>query len=116
MAVESMVDLGIWAMKSKVFESGVMKDLFTTTMRHTIYAHFCAGDDAAAAGRSILALNDTGLRSMLAYGVEDAHDNEGCDTNLRGFLHNVDLIKSLPPSSVSAFIFIGLCFITFIVN
>ncbi|ESW32187.1 hypothetical protein PHAVU_002G300800 [Phaseolus vulgaris] len=101
MAVESMVDLGMWAMKSKVFESGMMKDVMMSTMRQTVYAHFCGGEDAAAAGRSILALNDTGLRSMLAYGVEDAHDNEGCDKNLQGFLHNVDLSKSLPPSSVS---------------
>jgi len=105
MAVESMVDLGMWAMKSKVFESGMMKDVMMSTMRQTVYAHFCGGEDAAAAGRSILALNDTGLRSMLAYGVEDTHDNEGCDKNLQGFLHNVDLSKSLPPSSVSSFIF-----------
>ncbi|CAJ1937219.1 unnamed protein product [Sphenostylis stenocarpa] len=101
MAVESLVDLGMWVMKSSVFESGVMKDLVMTTMRQTFYSHFCAGEDAAAAGRSIRALNDTGLRSMLVYGVEDAHDNEGCDKNLQWFLNNVDVSKSFPPSSVS---------------
>ncbi|XP_014506847.1 proline dehydrogenase 2, mitochondrial-like [Vigna radiata var. radiata] len=101
MAVDSLVDLGIWVTKVKVFESGMLRDLVTTTMRHTLYANYCAGEDAAAAGRSILALNDTGLRSMLAFGAEDALDNEGCDENLQGFLHSVEVTKSLPPSSVS---------------
>lgn len=104
MAVDSLVDLGIWVTKVKVFESGMLRDLVTTTMRHTLYANYCAGEDAAAAGRSILALNDTGLRSMLAFGAEDALDNEGCDENLQGFLHSVEVTKSLPPSSVSVFI------------
>ncbi|WVZ26668.1 hypothetical protein V8G54_005212 [Vigna mungo] len=101
MAVDSLVDLGIWVTKLKVFESGMLRDLVMTTMRHTLYANYCAGEDAAAAGRSILALNDTRLRSMLAFGAEDALDNEDCDENLQGFLHSVEVTKSLPPSSVS---------------
>ncbi|RDX95023.1 Proline dehydrogenase 2, mitochondrial, partial [Mucuna pruriens] len=100
-AVGPMVDLGMWVMKSKMFQSGVMRDLVLATARETFYAHFCAGEDATAAGRSIRALNNAGLRGMLVYGVEDANDNDGCDRNLRGFLHTVDVSKSLPRSSVS---------------
>ncbi|XP_020203497.1 proline dehydrogenase 2, mitochondrial-like [Cajanus cajan] len=100
-AVGPMVDLGMWVMKSRVFERGVLKDMVMAATRETLYANFCAGEDAAAAGRSIGALNGGGLRGMLAYGVEDAHDNEGCDRNLEAFLHTVDVSKSLPPSSVS---------------
>ncbi|TKY50083.1 Proline dehydrogenase 2 [Spatholobus suberectus] len=100
-AVEPMVDLGMWVMKSRVFQTGVLRDLVMASTRKTFYEHFCAGEDAATAGRSIRALTDAGLRGMLVYGVEDAHDNEGCDRNLNGFLHTVDVSKSLPPSSVS---------------
>ncbi|XP_061359017.1 proline dehydrogenase 2, mitochondrial-like [Gastrolobium bilobum] len=101
-AVGPMVDLGMWVMKSNLVQrEGVSKDVVTATIRKTFYEHFCAGEDAAAAGRSIRSLNETGLRGMLAYGVEDAHDNDGCDRNLNAFIHTVDVCRSLPPSSVS---------------
>ncbi|KAL1291796.1 hypothetical protein AAHE18_20G225900 [Arachis hypogaea] len=51
--------------------------------------------------RKIRSLNEAGLRGMLVYGVEDAHDNDGCNRNLNGFLHTVDVSRSLPMSSVS---------------
>ncbi|KAJ1380799.1 Proline dehydrogenase domain [Sesbania bispinosa] len=100
-AVEPMVDLGMWAMRSKIFQKGMMKDIVMGLTRRTFYENFCAGEDAVSAGRSISSLNDAGLRGMLVYGVEDAHDNDGCDRNLHGFLHTVDVSRSLPPSSVS---------------
>lgn len=102
-AVGPMVDLGMWVMKSKLCQMEMLKNVVNATMRHTFYANFCAGDDAVAAGRSMRVLNDAGLRGMIVYGAEDAHDNEGCDRNLKGFLETVDVAKSLPPSSVSAF-------------
>lgn len=95
----------MWIMKSKLMEKGVLKDLMMASIRKTFYENFCAGEDAAAAGRSIRWLNDVGLRGMLVYGVEDAHDNEGCDRNLKGFLHTVHVSRSLPPNSVSFFTF-----------
>ncbi|XP_057758038.1 proline dehydrogenase 2, mitochondrial-like [Arachis stenosperma] len=100
-AVEPMVDLGMWIMRSKLFEVEGLKDVILAAIRNTFYGHFCAGEDAVTAGKSIRALNDAGLRGMLVYGVEDAHDNEGCDRNLKCFLHTVDVSRSLPPSSVS---------------
>ncbi|KAG4914830.1 hypothetical protein JHK82_052466 [Glycine max] len=100
-AVGPMVDLGMWLMKSPVFQTGLPKDLIMAATKETFFSHFCAGEDAAAAGRSISALKEAGLRGMLVYGVEDAHENDGCDRNLKGFLHTVDVSKSLPPSSVS---------------
>ncbi|KAK7364958.1 hypothetical protein VNO80_13708 [Phaseolus coccineus] len=100
-AVGPMVDLGMWVMKSPLLQSGLPRDLVMSATRETFFSHFCAGEDAAGASKSIRVLNDAGLRSMLVYGVEDAHDNEGCDQNLNGFLHTVTVSKSLPPSSVS---------------
>ncbi|KAK2366122.1 proline dehydrogenase 2, mitochondrial [Trifolium repens] len=100
-AIGPVVDVGIWAMQSKLLQMGIMKDAVMAVTKRTFYEHFCAGEDAVAAGRSIRSVNEAGLRGMLVYGVEDAHDNEGCDRNLNGFLHTVDVSKSLPPSSVS---------------
>ncbi|GAU36094.1 hypothetical protein TSUD_277050 [Trifolium subterraneum] len=100
-AIGPVVDVGIWAMQSKLLQMGIMKDAVMAVTKRTFYEHFCAGEDAVAAGRSIRSVNEAGLRGMLVYGVEDAHDNEGCNRNLNGFLHTVDVSKSLPPSSVS---------------
>lgn len=101
-AVGPMVDMGMWVMRSPLFQSGLWRDLVTYTTRETFFSHFCAGEDAVTASKSIMALNDAGLRGMLVYGVEDAHDNEGCDRNLNGFLETVTVSKSLPPASVMA--------------
>lgn len=100
-AVEPAVDLGMWVMRSKLMDVELYRKIVLGAMRRTFYEHFCAGEDAVTAGRSIQALNDAGLRGMLVYGVEDAHDNDACDRNLNGFLHTVDVSRSLPPSSVS---------------
>ncbi|KAE9604992.1 putative proline dehydrogenase [Lupinus albus] len=99
--VEPMVDLGMWIMKSKFMEIEGVKDIILAAIRGTFYNHFCAGEDAITAGKSIGSLNDGGLRGMLVYGVEDAHDNDGCDRNLKGFMHTVNVSRSLPTSSVS---------------
>ena len=104
-AFEPMVDLGMWMMTSKFMDVDLLKDLIFSIIRHTFYDHFCAGEDAATAGKSIRSLNDAGLRGMLVYGVEDANDNEGCDRNFRGFLHTIEVSRSLQPSSVSYFQF-----------
>ncbi|XP_028778047.1 proline dehydrogenase 2, mitochondrial [Neltuma alba] len=100
-ASESMVDFGMWVMKSKLLEVEPLRNIIFAAVRRTFFDHFCAGEDAATAARSIKGLTDAGLRGMLVYGVEDAHDNDACDRNLNGFLHTVDVSRSLPPSSVS---------------
>ena len=98
-----MVDFGMWMMSSKLMETDIFKYLVLGITKRTFYKHFCAGEDASTAAKSIASLNEAGLRGMLVYGVEDAHDNDACDRNLNGFLHTVDVSKSLPPSSVSIF-------------
>ncbi|KAL5582028.1 hypothetical protein UlMin_014470 [Ulmus minor] len=100
-AIEPFVDLGMWIMKSKLMETEVVKDIILGTIRHTFYEHFCAGEDTAAAGRSVMRLRDAGLRGMLVYALEYASDNESCDRNLAGFLSTAESTKALPPSSVS---------------
>lgn len=99
-AMGPMVDLGVWTMKSKLFQTGVLKDAMMAVTRKTFYKHFCAGEDAVAACRRIRSINEAGLRGILGYGVEEAHDNDCCDRNLNNFLHTVDVSISLPPSSV----------------
>lgn len=91
----------MWVMKSKLMEVDAVKNMILGIVRRSFFEHFCAGEDAATAAKSIKGLTDAGLRGMLVYGVEDAHDNEACDRNLNGFLHTVDVSRSLPPSSVS---------------
>ncbi|XP_004491772.1 proline dehydrogenase 2, mitochondrial [Cicer arietinum] len=101
-AIEPMVDFGTWIMRSELMQTNnPLRNLALSATRATFYDHFCAGEDATTAGQSIGVLNEAGLRGMLVYGVEDAMDNEACDRNLKGFLHTVDVSRSLPPSSVS---------------
>ncbi|KAJ7971165.1 Proline dehydrogenase [Quillaja saponaria] len=100
-AVESMVDFGMWVMKSKLMEVEPFKGLILTAIKHTFYQHFCAGEDTTTACRTVQLLNDAGLRGMLVYAVEDATDNKGCDRNLQCFLDTIEASRSARPSSVS---------------
>lgn len=100
-AIEPMVDFGTWVMQSKLMHVNVIRGAVLGALRHTFYEHFCAGEDAAAAGESVRSLHRCGLRAMLDYAVEYAGDNESCDRNLEAFLHTVESATSLPPSSVS---------------
>jgi len=88
-AIEPMVDVGTWVMQSKLMHVGVIRGPVLGALRHTFYEHFCAGQDAAAAGESVRWLHRCGLRAMLDYAVEYA------------FLHTVESAITLPPSSVS---------------
>ena len=100
-AIEPVVDLGMWVMKSKLMEIELIRNVILETIRHTFYEHFCAGEDTVAAGHSLMRLREAGLRGMLVYALEYASDNDACDRNLQGFLRTVESTKSLPPSSVS---------------
>ncbi|CAN6574545.1 unnamed protein product [Malus baccata var. baccata] len=103
-AVEPMVDVGMWVMRSRLMQTPLIKNVILGLIRSTIYDHFCAGEDAVAAGKSVMELNEAGLRGMLVYALEYAGDNEACDRNLQGFLDTAESTKSLPPSSVSCII------------
>ena len=100
-AMEPMVDLGMWMMRSRLMTTPGVKDVILGFIRSTFYEHFCAGEDAAATSKSVRALNEAGLRGMLVYALEYASDNESCDRNLQSFLDTVESTKSLPRSSVS---------------
>nr|AKP06212.1 proline dehydrogenase [Eurya emarginata] len=103
-AVEPVVDLGMWVMKSGLMDTVVLREVMLTAIKHTFYEHFCAGHDPAEAGRTAMKLWDSGLRGMLVYALEHAVDNESCDQNLEGFLKTVESTKSIPQSSVSCII------------
>jgi len=100
-AVGPFVDFGTWLMQSNLLQVPGLRELILASVRSTFYDHFCAGEDAPTAAYKIRALNHAGLRGMLVYGVEDAHDNDACDRNYRAFLHTIDVSRSLPPSSVT---------------
>lgn len=92
----------MWVMKSRLMDTPLIRDVIMGIIRSTFYEHFCAGENAMAAGRSVLELNEAGLRGMLVYALEYAGDNDACDRNLQGFLDTAEATKSLPPSSVSS--------------
>lgn len=100
-AMEPMVDVGMWMMRSRLMATPGVKDVILGFIRSTFYEHFCAGEDNEATGRSVRALNEDGLRGMLVYALEYASDNVSCDRNLQGFVDTVESTKSLPRSSVS---------------
>ncbi|KAF3443953.1 hypothetical protein FNV43_RR13643 [Rhamnella rubrinervis] len=100
-AADPMVDLGLWMMKSRLLEVEAVKDVVLAVIKRTFYDHFCAGEDAAEVGKSVLRLREAGLRAMLDYALELVDDSEACDRNLTEFLRTVESAKSLPPSSVS---------------
>ncbi|KAK9105422.1 hypothetical protein Scep_022266 [Stephania cephalantha] len=100
-AIDPVVDFGMWVMKSRMVESPVLKDLVLGVIKHTFYEHFCAGESVEEASSTLRRLWDDGLRGILDYGLEDAVDNEACDRNLDEFLKTVESSKLLPPCSVS---------------
>ncbi|KAK9292601.1 hypothetical protein L1049_020575 [Liquidambar formosana] len=101
-AIDPMVDVGMWVMRSKLMETVVLRDVVLGSIKRTFFEHFCAGEDVEEAGRAVKRIwGGAGLRGMLVYGVENANDNESCDRNLEVFLRTVESAKSLPPSSVS---------------
>ncbi|PWA46447.1 methylenetetrahydrofolate reductase family protein [Artemisia annua] len=100
-AVEPVVDLGMWVMRSKAMEVGLFKDVVLGTIKHTSYEHFVAGADMEETGQTVKKLWESGLRGMLDYGLEHAVDNESCDLNADQFVNTVEATQSLPPTSVS---------------
>ncbi|PSS35058.1 Proline dehydrogenase [Actinidia chinensis var. chinensis] len=100
-AVEPMVDLGMWAMRSRLTNTAVVREVMLAAVRRTFYEHFCAGEGAAEAGRRVAGLWESGLRGMLNYALEHADDNKSCDRNVQGFVQTVESTNLLPQSSVS---------------
>ncbi|CAM8997925.1 unnamed protein product [Rhodiola kirilowii] len=103
-AIEPMVDLGMWMMRSKLMEVPGIRDVVMEVVRHTFFEHFCAGESVEETGRCVEKLWRSGLRGMLCYGLENADDNDSCDRNFQAFLHTIRSASSLPPSSVSSIV------------
>ncbi|GMI74052.1 hypothetical protein like AT5G38710 [Hibiscus trionum] len=99
---ETFVDFGMWVMNPRLMETALVRDVILKTVKHTTFEHFCAGETTEEAGECLRKIHEqAGLRGMLAYAVEHASDNDGCDRNLEGFIRSFEFSKSLPPSSVS---------------
>lgn len=100
-ALKPVADMGMWVMRSRLMETEVVREFILGIIRHTFFEHFCAGEDAVEAGRTVLRLREAGIRSMLVYALEYAAENDACDRNLDVFIRTVHSTKSLPPSSAS---------------
>lgn len=103
-AIEPIVDLSLWVMNSRLMEFGLFKAAVMGTIKHTAYDHFVAGGDTVETGRTVMRLYDSGLRGMLDYGLEHANDNKSCDQAAQQLITTAASTQSLPPSSVSFFI------------
>ncbi|KAL2335050.1 hypothetical protein Fmac_016263 [Flemingia macrophylla] len=93
-AVDPLIDFGTWLLLSNLMNINGLRKILLTSVRHSFYNHFCFGEDAAAAAKSIQALSRADLRGLLVYSVEDALDNHDCDRNFHGFLRTVDVSRS----------------------
>ncbi|KZV37971.1 proline dehydrogenase 2, mitochondrial [Dorcoceras hygrometricum] len=100
-AVESMVDFGMWVLNSKLMGSPLAKRIVFGAIERSFYDHFCAGKDLMEVGGTVKELWDSGLGAMLDYGLEHATDNEDCDRNLEHFIRTAESVNMHPSSSVS---------------
>ncbi|WCJ25457.1 Proline dehydrogenase 1 mitochondrial [Euphorbia peplus] len=102
-AMDPVVDLGIWIMKSKLMREsdGVIRHAILRMIRHTFYEHFVAGETPNEVKSYVQRVNESGLRGMLDFAVEFSTKNDGCDLNFLAFLDTIEAAKSYSPSSVS---------------
>ncbi|KAL2325045.1 hypothetical protein Fmac_024103 [Flemingia macrophylla] len=92
--VDPLVDFGTWLLRSNLMNVNGLCQILLASICHSFYNHFCAGEDASTAAKSIRTLSCAGLRGMLIYGVEDALNNHTCDCNFHDFLRTVDVSRS----------------------
>ncbi|MCE3052534.1 hypothetical protein HAX54_052840 [Datura stramonium] len=100
-SMESMVDMGVWVMNSKLMHMPILREVILGFVKSTFYEHFCAGKDLTEVQSTVTKLSNVSLKSMLDYGVEHATENESCDQSMKVLLQTVESTKSLPSSSVS---------------
>ncbi|MCO5551540.1 hypothetical protein L7F22_005044 [Adiantum nelumboides] len=98
---ENLVDLSIKVLKSPFMKFSFYKQPLLAMVKRTAYSHFCAGEEVTEASRTLKRMWELGLKSILDYSLEDAIDNDSCDSNLKGFLQTIVQTKQLPIGSVS---------------
>lgn len=101
-SMDPMVDFGMWVMKSKeLMETPVVKDIIMGTVKKTFYEQFVAGETLEETSRTVTKLYESGMRAMLVYGLEHAHDNAACDRNFDIFHKTIESTAAFPAGSVS---------------
>ncbi|XP_073526408.1 uncharacterized protein [Phyllobates terribilis] len=103
-SIDPIVDLGMWVMKSKLVETPIAREIILGVTKRTFYEQFVAGEDVTEMSRTVRSIWSSGLKSMLNYGLEHAHDNASCDDNFKAIMETVESNKTLPPPSVSSVI------------
>lgn len=102
-AMEPVVDLGTWVMRSRLMKNALFRGMVVGVTKATFFDHFVAGRNHEEAGEIVKMLWNDGLSGMLDYGLEHAFDNVSCDLNMEAFIQTIESTKSLPMSSVSCF-------------
>ncbi|XP_024375161.1 proline dehydrogenase 2, mitochondrial isoform X2 [Physcomitrium patens] len=97
-----VVDLGVKVLTSPWMEVYPVRAVALWGVKHTVYSHFCAGQNIEEASETLQRMWELGLRGILDYGLEDAIDNASCDRNLEKFLQVVRQTSLLPQGSVSS--------------
>eukprot|EP00271_Cylindrocystis_brebissonii_P018517 TRINITY_DN528_c0_g2_i1.p1 TRINITY_DN528_c0_g2~~TRINITY_DN528_c0_g2_i1.p1 ORF type:complete len:745 (+),score=104.35 TRINITY_DN528_c0_g2_i1:620-2854(+) len=100
-ANEMFVDFGTAVLRSPLMKSKLLSAPVLGTVKRTSYAHFCAGETVEEAAKTLQRMWELGLRGILDFSVEDAHDSAMCDKNLEGFLRTIRQSAVLPEGSVS---------------
>ncbi|KAL8171555.1 hypothetical protein V2J09_023359 [Rumex salicifolius] len=101
---DPIVDLGMWVMRSKLVDTPIAREIILGVTKRTFYEQFVAGEDVDEMSRTVRSIWSSGLKSMLNYGLEHAHDNASCDNNFKAIMETVESTKTLPPPSVSCVI------------
>ncbi|XP_042063533.1 proline dehydrogenase 2, mitochondrial-like isoform X1 [Salvia splendens] len=99
---EAMIHFGSKVMNSRLMDTPISREVLLGSIEHTLYHHFCGGKTLKDADRAARKLWESGLQSMLDYGMEHAHDNASCDHNMREIIHTISSTLSLPSSPVSS--------------
>ncbi|KAL1563218.1 proline dehydrogenase 2, mitochondrial-like isoform X1 [Salvia divinorum] len=99
---EVMIHIGSKVMNSRLMNAPVSREVLLGSIERTLYHHFCGGKTLKEADRAARKLWESGLQSMLDYGMEHAHDNASCDHNVHEIIETIASTLSLPSSPVSS--------------
>ncbi|KAG6424029.1 hypothetical protein SASPL_114438 [Salvia splendens] len=99
---EAMIHFGSKVMNSRLMDTPVSREVLLGSIEHTLFHHFCGGKTLKEADRAARKLWESGLQSMLDYGMEHAHDNASCDHNVHEIIQTISSTLLLPSSPVSS--------------
>ncbi|KAL2320971.1 hypothetical protein Fmac_029940 [Flemingia macrophylla] len=92
--VDSLVDFSTWLLRSNLMNINGLREILLASVRHSFYNHFCSGEDAPAATKSIRALAARRPPRHARLRRRRRPRQPRCDRNFHGFLRTVDVSRS----------------------